>query len=444
MSPPALKPDPVRADALPGTSRHRRRPLASTTHDDDEELLMSGCLGCSCERAAENESGGDRVLLATRVRHNQRAVRDALADLPGVSEPGPGLIEVRGHDPAWVIRTARAALTSVEADEVRALIPAPHRTDLIAQALTASSLTQLAARAEHADLLPLFEDEETAFHAVYQPIVSLTGDSPLPPAGPGPADVVGYEALLRATGPNGPIMPDQLFGAAADAGWLHVLDRVGRTSALRGAAGWLGDATLFVNFLPTTIYRPEVCLATTERAARQAGIDLGQVVFEVTESERVTDLDHLSRVFDYYRQQGCRVALDDLGAGYSSLNMLVRLRPDVVKLDKEIVGRLPDPSSRAVVAAVVEIAASYGGTVLAECIETREQALSARELGVTLGQGWYFGRPQDRRERQDDGTPHRARPTGVASPREALTRSGDDPAVRVPAPRSGSDREVRA
>lgn len=55
------------------------------------------------------------------------------------------------------------------------------------------------------------------------------------------------------------------------AGWLHVLDRIGRTTALRGAAGWLGDALLFVNFLPTTIYRPEVCLATTERAASRPG-----------------------------------------------------------------------------------------------------------------------------------------------------------------------------
>ena len=58
-----------------------------------------------------------------------------------------------------------------------------------------------------------------------------------------------------------------MFAAAAEAGWLHVLDRIGRTSAIRGAAGWLGDKLLFVNFIPTTIYRPEVCLRTTEQAA---------------------------------------------------------------------------------------------------------------------------------------------------------------------------------
>jgi len=81
----------------------------------------------------------------------------------------------------------------------------------------------------------------------------------------------------------------------------------------------------------------------------QAGLRLDQLVVEVTESEQVNDLDHLEKVFSYYRERGCKVALDDLGAGYSSLNMLVRLKPDIVKLDKEIVQRLPELVSRSVV-----------------------------------------------------------------------------------------------
>ena len=142
-----------------------------------------------------------------------------------------------------------------------------------------------------------------------------------------------------------------------------------------------------MNFLPTTIYRPQVCLRTTEQAAELAGLRLDQLVFEVTESEQVKDLDHLSDVFAYYRERGCKVALDDLGAGYSSLNLLVRLRPEVVKLDKEIAQRLPEPASAAVVAAVVDITQAYGGLVLAECVETAEQAAAARDLGVDPGAG---------------------------------------------------------
>ncbi len=195
---------------------------------------------------------------------------------------------------------------------------------------------------------------------------------------------------------------------------------------------------MFVNFLPTTIYRPQVCLATTERAAEQAGLRLDQLVFEVTETEQVTDLDHLEEVFSYYRDRGCKVALDDLGAGYSALNMLVRLKPDVVKLDKEIVQRLPEPVSLAV-SAVVEITPAYGGQVLAECVETADQASAARELGVDLGQGWYFGRPQERadtpgqtRPDTDPGTGTGAEPGRAAAAWSAgVTFSGDDPAVTI-------------
>jgi len=137
-----------------------------------------------------------------------------------------------------------------------------------------------------------------------------------------------------------------------------------------------------------------VCLRTTEIAAQQAGVRLDQIVFEVTEGHQVRDLDHLERVFAYYRSRNVKVALDDLGAGYSSLNMLVRLQPDIVKLDKELVQALPGRVARAVVAAIVEIAHATEGLVLAECVETDEQARAALDLGVDLGQGWLFGRPE--------------------------------------------------
>jgi len=300
---------------------------------------LSRCLGCSCSRAC-TAGDGSRVLLSTRVSHTLAALRSVLAatGVP-VLERAPGLLEVRTPDPSAVLLAARGQLSAVEAAEVRAVVLQDEEgDDLLAAALAAPSLAQLGSRVEHADLLPLFADELRAFHSVYQPIVRL---------GPDPqGTVVGYEALLRASGPTGPVMPSALFGAAKQAGWLHVLDRVGRTTALRGAQGWLGDDLLFVNFLPTTIYRPQVCLATTEQAAATAGLRLDQLVFEVTESELVTDLDHLSDVFAYYRERGCQVALDDLGAGYSSLNMLVRLQPDVVKLDKDIVQRLPEPGQQ--------------------------------------------------------------------------------------------------
>ncbi len=399
---------------------------------------MSSCLGCSCSRPSGAEllrpGACGAVLLSTRVSHTLTAIRSAVSDAGHrATELAPGLVRVRTPEPGLLLSAVREALSSVEAGEVRVAVLSDESGDaLLAAALGASTLAQVSARVRHADLLPLFADERGSFRSVYQPIVSLTSPAPV---------VVGHEALLRATGPNGPLTPYEMFSAAAESGWLHLLDRVGRTTALRGAKGWLGDDLLFVNFLPTTIYRPQVCLATTERAATEAGLRLDQLVFEVTESERVTDLDHLADVFAYYRERGCRVALDDLGAGYSSLNMLVRLQPDVVKLDKDIVQRLPDPASAAVVKAVVEITHAYGGQVLAECVETRDQADAARDLGVDLGQGWFFGRPVER----DAGSAEATTPTVAATAgstatvpvatadARALGHHGDDAAVGLTA-----------
>ncbi len=396
---------------------------------------MSSCVGCSCLFAREPGSGS-RVLLATGVSHSLRGLRAALRGTGAtVTELMPGLLEARTDDVEGVFVAARSQLTSVEAAEVRAFVANEEQgNDLLAAALSAPTLNEIAARVRHADLLPLFADELNAFRSVYQPIVAFGATGAR-------SSVVGYEALLRADGPAGPVMPDEMFAAAADAGWLHVLDRVGRTTALRGAAGWLGEAQLFVNFLPTTIYRPEVCLRTTEQAALAAGLRLDQLVFEVTESERITDVEHLADVFTYYRERGCRVALDDLGAGYSSLNMLVRLQPDVVKLDKEIVQQLPGAASGAVVSAVCDIAHSYGGRVLAECVETAEQAEAARELGVDLAQGWYFGRPEERHQRSTpSGVPRAGRAaTGATS---ALGHDGNDGAVAIPA-RTEPDASAR-
>ncbi len=357
-----------------------------------------------CTAVPRSGSSG-RLLLATAINHTATALRSfALRRGVRLTLLAPGLLELRGDDLDALVRAACDELSGVEADEVRCLVLGADvpDTDLLGLAMGATSLTVAGARLAAAHLLPLFDDEQGSFHAVYQPIVALRGGR-----------VVGHEALLRATLRAGSeVLPEVLFPAAETAGWTHVLDRVGRTTALRDAGPWLGEDLLFINFIPTSIYRPQVCLRTTEVAAAQAGLVLNQLVFEVTEGHRVRDLDHLSSVFNYYRERGCRVALDDLGAGYASLNTLVRLRPDFVKLDKDLVQALPDPASAAVVQAIVSITHAYGGLVLAECIETQDQADAALALGVDLGQGWLFGHPvrpgHARQGRHPPGTAPRA------------------------------------
>jgi EAL domain-containing protein (putative c-di-GMP-specific phosphodiesterase class I) len=98
-------------------------------------------------------------------------------------------------------------------------------------------------------------------------------------------------------------------------------------------------------------------------------------------------------VLEHFRSLGWRVALDDVGAGWSSLSLLAAVRPDVVKLTKELVQELPDDGARTVVKAVIDLAHSLGAVVVAEGVETERLADQVTELGADLGQGWLFGRP---------------------------------------------------
>jgi EAL domain-containing protein (putative c-di-GMP-specific phosphodiesterase class I) len=119
-------------------------------------------------------------------------------------------------------------------------------------------------------------------------------------------------------------------------------------------------------------------------------------VFEVVESHHIEDPSHLRGIVDHYRSQGCRIALDDVGAGYSSLSLVAALQPDVVKIDMALVQALPDAAPTAVIRALTEMSHGFGATVLGEGIETERQADALRRLGVDLGQGWLFGRPERR------------------------------------------------
>ena len=131
---------------------------------------------------------------------------------------------------------------------------------LTARLLTAPTLAvELARRGVTVEVGVLAEAE---FWSVYQPIVSLADRS-----------VVAHEALLRGVVDGREVGGGDLFFVAEQAGWLHRLDRIGRESAIAGAVPWLGDDDLFVNFNPTSIYRPQVCLASTERVVHETGIE---------------------------------------------------------------------------------------------------------------------------------------------------------------------------
>ncbi|AHF03247.1 diguanylate phosphodiesterase [Marichromatium purpuratum 984] len=277
---------------------------------------------------------------------------------------------------------ADAPFNILEREGILALLLAPGE-DLDFNAFTrAHSLEHWFALLAARPLLEILEAQR--FVSWFQPIVSIADGA-----------VVGHEALLRGRLPDGELMfPGEIFSLAAANDLLFQVDRQARASALHCAAAQGLDGLLFINFLPTAIYDPVHCLRSTVNWARKLDIDPARIVFEVVETERVGDIEHLKRILDYYRAAGYRVALDDVGSGYASLNLLAQLRPDIIKIDMEIIRDIDrDPARQSIYRALAGIAAELGIELLAEGIETEAELDYVRRHGADLAQGYLFGRP---------------------------------------------------
>jgi EAL domain-containing protein (putative c-di-GMP-specific phosphodiesterase class I) len=327
-------------------------------------LVGTICGGiCGCRQNWEVPGPAARVLLATPIGHVLPAVARTARALGLTVFTGPSTIDVvddrGGRRLDRLFHRLARELTGAETEAVRVVADPPREggVEFTARLLTAPTLAvELARRGVTVEIGVLAEAE---FWSAYQPIVSLADRS-----------VVAHEALLRGVVDGREVGGGDLFFVAESAGWLHRLDRIGRESAVTGAGPWLGEADLYVNFSPASIFRPQVCLASTERAVHDAGIPASQLVFEVVESHAIADRGHLVSVLEHFRSLGWRVALDDVGAGWSSLSLLA-----------------------AVLKAVTDLAHQLGAVVVAEGVETERLAEEVTALGADLGQGWLFGRP---------------------------------------------------
>jgi EAL domain-containing protein (putative c-di-GMP-specific phosphodiesterase class I) len=118
------------------------------------------------------------------------------------------------------------------------------------------------------------------------------------------------------------------------------------------------------------------------------------VLLELSEHDPVEDYDALAAALAPFRAAGLRLAIDDVGAGFSSLRHIVVTAPDVIKIDRSIVSGLDtDRVLSTLVGSLVDFARGLGAVVVAEGVETAAEAAVLRQLGVDLGQGWHFGRP---------------------------------------------------
>lgn len=217
------------------------------------------------------------------------------------------------------------------------------------------------------------------FSMAFQPIVDL-----------GAGRIHGYEALVR--GPAGESAGTIL--ARVNASNRYRFDQVCRVRAIELAAGLGLQSTLHINFLPNAVYRPEHCIRTTMEAARLHGFPPEQICLEVVESERVDNHDHMRGIINEYRRRGLMTAIDDFGAGYAGLNMLADFQPDILKMDMALTRAIDsDRTRQVIVRSIVAAAGELDITVIAEGIETEAELDTLRSAGVSLFQGYLFGRP---------------------------------------------------
>ena len=335
----------------------------------DSLTVQNGCgtHACDCRKAPENATADGVVLVAER-RHVREKVGVLLEQADG--------LRLSGAD--WPDRL-EAVLAKLSFSERMALLAAPLDGQSAGIALPAEDVL---ARARSAWLPELLNG--SGLYPNLQPIVSLADGR-----------TYGFESLIRGRVGGRELNGGQIVAAAQAHGAIFTLDLVGRTVALeQGMPKLIDDEILFVNFTPTAIYDPAVCLRTTWAIARRHGLSMERICFEVVETEQYPDLDFLLRILDEYRAQGAMVALDDLGAGHASLAYLEALRPDVVKLDRALISGIDgDGSRQRLVGALIDYAHELDVRVVAEGIETEGELAVVTDLGADLGQGWYLGRP---------------------------------------------------
>ncbi len=196
---------------------------------------------------------------------------------------------------------------------------------------------------------------------------------------------VGVEALARFQGP--PDRPDAWFARAAELGLGEALE----LSAIRAAIALLprlpADVYLSVNASPDTLHGHGLRDAL-------AAADPRRVVIEITEHTSVRRYDELLRELAALREMGLRVAVDDTGAGYASFRHILALRPDVIKLDRDMVNGVDrDPARESLVGALASFAESLGATVVAEGVETAGELDALARAGIACAQGYYLARP---------------------------------------------------
>jgi EAL domain-containing protein (putative c-di-GMP-specific phosphodiesterase class I) len=218
--------------------------------------------------------------------------------------------------------------------------------------------------------------------SLYEPIVNLTSQ-----------EVLGYEALARGPAESRVHTPAALFQMAYEADLLFEVDCLCRRAALRGARGMPPGKKLFLNCLPTAIHDPSFSGEALKKMLAELRLRPSDLVFEVSEKVSIDNFAIFREARDHYARLGFKIALDDTGVGYSSLETVMELSPDFIKVDLSLVRSIDtDPPRQELLRALQTVSEKIDAQIIAEGIEAREELITLRDIGIPYGQGYLLGR----------------------------------------------------
>lgn len=216
----------------------------------------------------------------------------------------------------------------------------------------------------------------------------------LQPVVSAPDRVFGYESFARARGSDGKIIGGAAIVEAAKAlGIEYAIDRQLQVEAIKTFVQSKFAGFLFINFFPGFIQRPEVYLEGLTETVRAQGVIPKNIVLDITRSEPPRDVEHLKRIVEYCRSKGYAVALDDIEHLETAQHLVPAMRPDYLKLARELIRESTQQQARDVIREIVLTCQSAGVMSIAEGVETKEEYDRAREAGVDLFQGYHFSPP---------------------------------------------------
>ncbi|MDI2589532.1 GGDEF domain-containing protein [Psychrobacillus sp. NEAU-3TGS] len=225
--------------------------------------------------------------------------------------------------------------------------------------------------------------KERAIQTVFQPIISLHS-----------GQIYGYEALSR--GPANTVLhnPEMLFDYALKNGQLWELENLCRANALKCAHDLKAEGKLFLNVNPNIMNDSKFKQGFTKEYLSKFHMDADSIVFEITEREAINNLKDFISTIDHYKNQYYQIAVDDVGAGYSGLNVITDVRPHYMKLDMKLIRDIDrDRTKQLLVSSLSEFANYSQINIIAEGIETKDELRTLIDIGVHFGQGYFIQKP---------------------------------------------------